>query len=51
MFGDFMNPDADKDDRLYQEIRDMDQFYNVAQLALAEFNSTNRNQMDLVIFR
>ncbi|ODM99586.1 Dynein heavy chain 7, axonemal [Orchesella cincta] len=51
MFGDFMNPDADREDRLYQEIRDIDQFYKVVNIGLKEYNNTNKNRMDLVIFR
>lgn len=51
MFGDFMNPDADKEDRMYQEIRDIDQFYKVVYISLNEYNSTNKNRMDLVVFR
>jgi dynein heavy chain len=51
MFGDFMNPDADKEDRLYQEIRDLDQFYKVVNFSVNEYNSVNKNRMDLVIFR
>jgi len=51
MFGDFMNPDADKDERMYTEIRDLDQFYKVVNMAVSEYNNVNKNRMDLVIFR
>jgi len=46
-----MNPDADREDRLYQEIRDIDQFYKVVNIGMKEYNNTNKNRMDLVIFR
>jgi len=51
MFGDFMDPDADKSERLYKEIRDIDELYRVVALAIKEYNNINKNPMDLVIFR
>ncbi|CAG7837267.1 unnamed protein product [Allacma fusca] len=51
MFGDFMNPDLDKEERVYAEIKDIDQFYKVVLLAMNEYNNVNKNRMDLVIFR
>ena len=46
-----MNPDADKEDRLYAEIRDMEQYHKIVLLSITEYNNTNKNRMDLVVFR
>ncbi|XP_013387188.1 dynein heavy chain 12, axonemal, partial [Lingula anatina] len=51
MFGDYMNPDADAEDRVYQEVSSLDTFYTIAEGALEEYNQTHKNRMDLVIFR
>ena len=51
MFGDFMDVEADKDDRLYQEIKDMDQFQKIVIHSIKEYNNTNKNRMELTIFR
>ena len=51
MFGDYMNPDADADEKVYEEVRSIDDFYSVVELGLEEFNQTHKNRMDLVIFR
>lgn len=51
MFGDYMNPDLDGDERLYEEIESVDEFNEVAQNYLEEYNTVNKNPMNLVIFR
>lgn len=51
MFGDFMNPEADKEEKLYEEVRSIDSFYKIVYKAIDEFNTTNKNRMNLVIFR
>ena len=51
MFGDYMNPDLDVDDRVYAEVKDIDNFYSVAELCLDEYNQTHKTRMNLVIFR
>ena len=51
MFGDFMDIEADKDDRLYQEIKDIDQFQKIVVHSIKEYNNTNKNRMELTIFR
>lgn len=51
MFGDYMNPDLDTEDRVYAEVRSVDEMYRVAELALDEYNSTHKTRMNLVIFR
>ena len=51
MFGDYMNPDADPEDRRYEEVKSIDDFYTVAEQCMEEYNNTHKTRMHLVIFR
>ena len=51
VFGDYMNMDAEGDDRLYEEVQSIDDFTNVVQASLDEYNQTHKAQMNLVVFR
>jgi dynein heavy chain len=51
MFGDFMHPDLDKEERFYEEIKMIDTMYGVVEQSLDEYNNTHKNKMSLVIFR
>ncbi|KAG7472883.1 hypothetical protein MATL_G00114010 [Megalops atlanticus] len=51
LFGDYMNPDLEDDERLYAEVPSMDSFGQVVEFCLDEYNQTNKNRMNLVIFR
>ncbi|XP_077865268.1 dynein axonemal heavy chain 12 [Saccoglossus kowalevskii] len=51
MFGDYMNPEAEPDERLYEEVKSIDEFYKVVETQLEEYNQTHKTQMNLVIFR
>lgn len=51
MFGDFMRPDLDPDERFYEEVKVIDTMYGVVEQSLEEYNNTHKNKMDLVIFR
>ena len=51
MFGDYMNPDAEPDERVYQEVMSINEFYTVAEQCLEEYNNTHKSRMNLVIFR
>ncbi len=51
MFGDFMNPDLEIEERFYEEIKVIDNMYGIVEQCLEEFNNTNKNKMNLVIFR
>ncbi|XP_063282951.1 dynein axonemal heavy chain 12 [Pelobates fuscus] len=51
LFGDYMNPDLEADERLYIEIPTMEQFSNVVERCLEEYNQTHKSRMNLVIFR
>ncbi|XP_045065490.1 dynein axonemal heavy chain 12 [Coregonus clupeaformis] len=51
LFGDYMNPDMEDNDRLYSEVPSMKSFGQVVELCLDEYNQTHKNRMNLVIFR
>ena len=51
MFGDYMNPDLEPEERVYEEISQLDAFYSVAESCLDEYNNTHKTRMNLVIFR
>lgn len=51
MFGDFMHPDLDPEERYYEEIKVIDTMYGVVEQCLEEYNNTHKNKMNLVIFR
>lgn len=51
LFGDYMNPDLEDDERLYTEVHSMESFAQVVQSCLDEYNQMNKNRMNLVIFR
>ncbi|KAL8620603.1 hypothetical protein ACOMHN_017884 [Nucella lapillus] len=51
VFGDYMNPEAEPEERVYQEVSSLDEFYNVVAQCLEEYNNTHKNRMNLVIFR
>ncbi|XP_029642789.1 dynein heavy chain 12, axonemal-like isoform X2 [Octopus sinensis] len=51
MFGDYMNPDAMIDERVYTEVKSLDDMYHVVHTYMEEYNNTHKTSMDLVIFR
>ncbi|XP_057312411.1 dynein axonemal heavy chain 12-like isoform X2 [Hydractinia symbiolongicarpus] len=51
MFGDYLNPDAMGEDRLYEEVTSIDDLYSTVETCLEEYNQTHKTQMNLVIFR
>lgn len=51
MFGDYMNPDLDVDERVYEEVTSVDRLYEVTEQCLLEYNNTHKTRMNLVIFR
>ena len=51
MFGDYMNPDLDPDEKVYEEVKSIEDFYAVAEQCMEEYNNTHKNRMELVIFR
>ncbi|XP_040909250.1 dynein heavy chain 12, axonemal [Toxotes jaculatrix] len=51
LFGDYMNPDLEDDERLYAEVPSMENFAQVVESCLDEYNQMHKNRMNLVIFR
>ncbi|XP_061837093.1 dynein axonemal heavy chain 12-like [Nerophis lumbriciformis] len=51
MFGDYMNPDMEPDERLYAEVTSIESFAEVVEACLVEYNQMNKSRMNLVIFR
>ncbi|XP_063147830.1 dynein axonemal heavy chain 12 [Candoia aspera] len=51
LFGDYMNPDLEGDERIYYEIPHVQMFNDVVELCLDEYNQTHKTRMNLVIFR
>lgn len=51
LFGDYMAPDLEDDERLYVEVPSVENFSQVAESCLEEYNQMNKNRMNLVIFR
>lgn len=51
LFGDYMNPDLEGDERLYSEIPSIQQFNDIVERCLDEYNQTHKSRMNLVIFR
>ncbi|XP_069721684.1 dynein axonemal heavy chain 12 [Phaenicophaeus curvirostris] len=50
-FGDYMNPELEGDERLYVEIPSIQQFSDVVEQCLEEYNQTHKTRMNLVVFR
>ena len=51
MFGDYMNPDAEPEERVYDEVKSLEEMYKIVEQCLEEYNNTHKNRMNLVIFR
>ena len=51
MFGDYMNVDLEPEERVYDEVKSINDFYTVAEQCLDEYNNTHKTRMNLVIFR
>ncbi|XP_022244308.1 dynein heavy chain 7, axonemal-like [Limulus polyphemus] len=51
MFGSYMNPDATVEERVYEEVSDLESFEKAVRVYLSEYNSIHKSQMSLVIFR
>ena len=51
LFGDYLNVDAEGDERLYEEVNSIEEFSEVVHICLDEYNQTHKAQMDLVVFR
>lgn len=51
LFGDYMTPNLEDDERLYAEVPSVESFAKVVESCLEEYNQVNKNRMNLVIFR
>lgn len=51
LFGDYMKPDLEHNERLYEEVPSMDAFSQVVESCLGEYNQMHKTRMNLVIFR
>lgn len=51
LFGDYLCPDLEGDERLYFEVSSLQVFNDVVELCLDEYNQTHKRRMNLVIFR
>uniref|UniRef100_A0A669BHB3 Dynein axonemal heavy chain 12 n=1 Tax=Oreochromis niloticus TaxID=8128 RepID=A0A669BHB3_ORENI len=51
LFGDYMNPDLEDDERFYAEVPSAENFAVVVKSCLEEYNQMHKNRMNLVIFR
>ncbi|KAM9856226.1 dynein axonemal heavy chain 12 [Aulostomus maculatus] len=50
LFGDYMSLDLEDEERLYAEVPSMEQFAEVVESRLHEYNQIHKNHMNLVIF-
>uniref|UniRef100_A0A3B3UAK3 Dynein axonemal heavy chain 12 n=1 Tax=Poecilia latipinna TaxID=48699 RepID=A0A3B3UAK3_9TELE len=50
LFGDYMYPELEDDERLYAEVPSTEEFAVVAEACLEEYNQMHKNRMNLVIF-
>ncbi|XP_028312358.1 dynein heavy chain 12, axonemal [Gouania willdenowi] len=51
MFGDYMNPNLEGDERLYAEVTSIETFAQVVETCLEDYNQMHKTKMNLVIFR
>ncbi|XP_071484907.1 dynein axonemal heavy chain 12-like [Diadema antillarum] len=51
MFGDYMNPEAENEDKVYEEVQSVEEFNKVVEYQLDEYNQMHKTGMNLVIFR
>lgn len=50
-FGDYMVPELEGDERLYIEVPSIEEFNDVVEQCLDEYNQTQKTRMNLVVFR
>lgn len=51
MFGDYMNPDALPEEKVYSEVHDVETMHKILEDSIKSYNANNKKRMDLVIFR
>lgn len=50
LFGDFMVPGQNKEDRIYEEIKDLNKLKSILMDYLEDFNSLTGQEMKLILF-
>uniref|UniRef100_A0A8C9MJV2 Dynein axonemal heavy chain 12 n=1 Tax=Serinus canaria TaxID=9135 RepID=A0A8C9MJV2_SERCA len=50
-FGDYMDPELEGEERLYIEIPSIEEFSDIVEQCLDEYNQTQKTRMNLVVFR
>lgn len=50
MFGTYFDQDSDED-RRYEEVVSLEQFHELAENCLQEYNAMHKNKMDIVLFK
>ncbi|KAF2899450.1 hypothetical protein ILUMI_06724 [Ignelater luminosus] len=51
MFGTYLDTDASEDELKYEELTNIEAFFDVGMNCLDEYNSTHKNKMDVVLFK
>jgi len=51
LFGDYMIPDRDPEERMYEEVKSVDSFHQIVEQYLEDYNNVHKTHMNLVIFR
>ena len=51
LFGDYMMPDREPEERVYEEVQSIDHFHQIVEQYLEEYNNVHKAHMNLVIFR
>jgi len=51
LFGDYMIPDRDPEERVYEEVKSVDHFHQIVEQYLEDYNNVHKTHMNLVIFR
>lgn len=51
VFGDYMVPELEGDERLYVEVPSIEEFGRVVEQCLEEYNQMHKTRMNLVVFR
>jgi len=51
LFGDYMMPDREPEERVYEEVQSVDHFHQIVEQYLEEYNNVHKAHMNLVIFR
>jgi len=51
LFGDYMMPDREPEERVYEEVKSVSSFHQIVEQYLEDYNNVHKTHMNLVIFR